>query len=275
MLDTRDRLELPGGLRVEDGMLVDETRGLRIAVNSAAAIVLDRPGRRLGEIAEEFAAAFGLDRARATDDVLAFAWELNRRGLANVRRAGGRLAASLAWLVLALRLLPSGSLPPSLVRRVELDTRTYRACVLDVLAATAPRAGAVAALGMLAVLQPAALFGRTPFLAAAAVGAGLGAGIVAHEAWHAIALVRASPGAVIVSWRRLSVVHPPLTRRRRQVAALLGPLGVALWGLLLTLAGARAGLPELGLGGLPLAGHAVGLTALSSDGRNACGTGRH
>jgi hypothetical protein len=138
------------------------------------------------------------------------------------------------------------------------------------IAGLAPSALAVGAAVFIAVVQAGSLAGMLPVAEAAAIAIGVGAGIVLHEAGHAACVGRV-PAALAIRPARVSLLHPPLPARRRQVVATAGPALAAAVGLVLVAAGAVAGLSPAALAGLPLAVHAVGLTALTRDGRNACG----
>jgi hypothetical protein len=90
-------------------------------------------------------------------------------------------------------------------------------------------------------------------------------GLVLHEAAHAIAL-HGIPRALVLDGFRPSILHPRLSGARAFAVAAVGPVvpplaaivAVALWH---PAASACA----------PLAAHALGLTVLAPDGRNACG----
>lgn len=272
MLTASDILELPPGVTVRGGRLADDVRGVSVPVNPAALLVVSAAGHPLSAIADQLGAAFAIPRPLALNDVLAFVWQLNRLGLANVRRRSGPVAAAAAWLVIAARLLPAGTLPPTLARRVPLDTRSARAAAAGVARGLAPRALAVGLVTAVAVVPAASVVGPQSLVLAASVGLGVAVALVVHEAGHAAALAGAAPAALILGWRRISVVHAPLTVTRAQAVAAAGPLASGLGGLTLTVAAAAAVAPELAVGGLPLAGHALGLLAFTSDGRKACGT---
>ncbi|MBM3679285.1 MAG: hypothetical protein FJW96_15645 [Actinobacteria bacterium] len=271
MLVPEDRLEVPTGVVLRDGKLEDVARGATVAVNPAAAVVLRAGGRPLREIARDLEVAFAIDAARARDDVLRFAWQLNGLGLANVRHHHGRLWRGLQWLRLALRLLPSATLPPSLTRRLPLDTTTSWRALAGVVRALVGRALLLAAVAVVVLMPVAAVGGARSLVLAGALGASAGLALIAHETAHALALVRASPAAIVVSWRRISVIHAELTPRRRTVVAAAGPLLPATFGLAIAALAVVVRLPELAVGAAPLAGHAVGLTVITSDGRRACG----
>lgn len=271
MLDDRDRLVLAPGVRLEEGYLRDDVRDLRVPANAAASLVLARQGETLADAAGALSRAFVVPFDRARDDVLAFAWHLNRAAFANVHRCG-LLRGWRAWLVLALRLLPSGSLPGARVTRRAIDTSSVAAAAASVLVGLW-RYGTVAALvTALAVLQASAFAGRTPLAGALAVGAGVALGLIVHEAAHTFPLVGTSPAALVVAPFRVSVVHPALAAPRRAVVAVAGPLVTALVGLGLVWCGSIVGSMAIVLGGGPLVGHALGLSVLSVDGRNACGS---
>jgi hypothetical protein len=126
------------------------------------------------------------------------------------------------------------------------DTRVVRALVLS--------AGAVT----LALLPLALPFGRAGIATAAATGAG----VAAHELAHVLALGR-TPRALVLAGARPSVLHAQLAGGRALLVAVAGPLVPALAGVALL-----AWAPVVSA---PLAAHALALTVLAPDGRNACG----
>jgi hypothetical protein len=271
MLSRDDILELPDGVTVAGGVLRDECRAVSVPVNSAAAVVLTAGDRPLEEIAAVLAERFDLPHGRAIDDVLHFAWQLNGIGLVNVRRGVGPFPAIVAWLRLAARLVPAGALPPLLTRRVSLDTSNTTGAVLSTARHLAPRALLLALLCAVAVLQGAAIAGRAPLVLSACFGLGVGGALVLHEAGHVIAVGRASPAAILLNWKRISILHRPLSPGRNAVVALAGPLAATLVGLGLAAVAASFGISDLALAAAPLAGHAIGLTVATTDGRQACG----
>ena len=185
--------------------------------------------------------AVSLARLGARDaerDATAFAAQLNRLLLANVR-ASGR-----GWLV----------------RRVRRGRPTRRIAIdkpWTFVAALTPSAVAV-----VAVLLPLASLGGAWTIAAALAA---GAGIVVHEAAHAVALCGV-PRALVLEGLKPSILHPPVNAWRTFVAAAAGPLAPALLGLSIGLAW-RTAAPAV----VPLAAHVVGLTVIAPDGRAACG----
>jgi Coenzyme PQQ synthesis protein D (PqqD) len=270
MLGPGDRLVLAAGVRLTGVTLADDVRGSAWPLNATAAFVLEREGHALGEIAEDVAAAFALPADRARSDVLAFAWQLNRLTLANIERPRGRLRHLLAWVALALRLLPAAALPPAAARRRHLDTTTPARAVRSVVRAAWARSvtiGALTAIGVLSIGLPA---GTAAFLPALAAGAGMAAGVTLHEAAHAAAL-QGVPSALVVQGRRTYVLHAATGSVRRALVALAGPLAVCALGLLLMVAASIIASPALALAGGPLCAHATGLTLLGPDGRSACG----
>lgn len=264
MLDPDDRMELPDGVRVDGNAVSDHLRGAVFPANDTALFVLRRADRPLGLIAAELAELHGIDAQRARDDVLRFAFSLNRELLANVVRSGGPIRRIRLWLRLALRLAPAGAVPASLARRVPLDTSTPLRAAVGTVAAlrTRPLALAVAAVLLAA---PGAV---TP--GAMAVGVGVGAGFAIHEAGHA-ALLGGVGSALVVSGLRTYVLHAPLPPVRRRRVAAAGPLAAAVLGVTAVTAAWVVGLPELTPLGCAPAAHALGLTVATADGRTACG----
>lgn len=269
MLAFSDAIVLPIGVEIEGDAVADSVRGARYPLNTTALFVLERAGRPLDEVASELAHAHGVALGRARADILAFAGDLNRHLLANVERGERRLARVAAWIALAARLAPAGTLPRLPARRAALDTRTPLRAVLSVAAAARRRAVALGALAALLAAQlGVAGAGTTPVFTALAA-AGVALGFLLHETGHAVALVGVR-AALIVAGARTYVLHAAVTPRRRWAVALAGP-GLAAFAGLVGVTAARAlSVPDLALGACALAGHAVALTVAASDGRTAC-----
>lgn len=120
-----------------------------------------------------------------------------------------------------------------------------------VLRAVLPVAAALALLAL-----PAALLVHAWPIAPA-----VGAGVLVHELAHAFAL-RGVAHAGVRRGLRAAVIHPRLSPRRALLVGAAGPLAPALAGLALV---------HVPTAALPLAAHALALTVVSPDGRNACG----
>jgi hypothetical protein len=264
LLCLADAIELAPGVQVANGALVDDARGVCFPVNDTGLFVIGCAGRPLRDVAHELASRHGLEPERARADVLRFSFSLNRAQLANVVVDGSAVRRVLAWLRLAIRLAPAGTLPLLNVRRFPLDTSTPVRAVLGAVGALRVRAAALAlAAGLIA-----ALGGLAP--AALALGLGVGTGLVAHEAGHA-GLLTGVPAALVISGLRTYVIHPTLAVGRRRAVAAAGPAAAAMVGIVAVSTAWLAGMPELGLAGCPPAAHAVGLTVATGDGRVACG----
>lgn len=270
MLDTADRVILAEGVALRRDALVDGVSGESWPVNATASFVLAQQGRSLGDVAESVAAAYALPKERARADVLAFAWQLNRLGLANVERRAGRAGHLAAWLRLALRLAPAGALPPVAVLRRPLDTSTVVRAVLGVGQALAGRCSALALVAAVLVAHVGLLAGRPSLLPPLAIGIAVGVGLAAHEAAHAAAL-RGVPSALVLRGGRVSVLHAPAGSARRALVAVAGPAATAAAGASVLAVSVALGAPVLAAAGGSAALHAVGLTVLASDGRTACG----
>ncbi len=270
MLSLEDTISLPTGVRVDGHAVVDDVRGARYPANDSARFVLRRAGRPLADVAEELGRRHGLEPSRARADVLGFAHALNQGLLANIVCHRPRHRRAVEWLALAARLAPAGVLPAPAARRTPLDTRTPLRAVVSTTRGLAGRAVALASVVAVIALQPLpAAPARVAFIALA-LGAGVGGGIVLHEAGHAAALVGVG-AALVLAGPRTFVLHAPVSTRRRLVVAAAGPacscgLGVTLIALAWALR-----LPELAIAGCAPAGHAVALTVATADGRTACG----
>lgn len=270
MLEIADRVVLAEGVELCDGALVDRVAATTWPLNATASFVVQRCGRPLGDVADEVARVFDRPVESARQDVLAFAWMLNRHALANVERSRRGLGRALSWLQLAARLVPAGALPPLAARRRAIDTRTSARAFATATAAAARRGIALGAGAFLAVAQVGLVSGERMLAAPLAAALAVGGGVVVHEASHAAALVGVR-SALVVQGRRTFLIHAPTSRRRRVVVAGAGPLAAASIGVALIVAAAPLGVPVLALAGGAAAAHAVGLTVLTSDGRVACG----
>ena len=236
MIALEDRISLAPGVTLDGDVVVDAVRGLRVPASAAAALVLAHAdGRTIAAVGDV------LTRYGATDgrrDALEFSEELSRRLLVNVRirpAAFASRAVAAAW---------RGVIPHAPPRRVRSFPGGLAAIACVLAAAAAP-------FGLL--------------LGAWALVLGVAVGVVLHEAAHAVAL-HGIPRALVLNGVRPSVLHPRLGVVRGFVVAAAGPVvpslaalfAVALW---------HASAPACAA----LAAHALGLTVLAPDGRNACG----
>lgn len=236
MIAPEDRISLAPGVTLDGGVVVDAVRGLRVAASPAAALVLAHAdGRSIADVGELLTRHGAEDGQR---DALEFSCELNRRLLVNVRI--GRVAAIRRRAAAARR----GILVHAPPRRVRSLAAGLAAVAAVLTAVTAP-------LGL--------LIGAWPLVAGVALG------VVLHECAHAVAL-RGIPRALVLTGVRPSLVHAPISAARAVVVATAGPIVPALAGLLAVLLW-DASAPACA----PLAAHALGLTVLAPDGRNACG----
>jgi hypothetical protein len=231
-----DRVSLAPGVSVEDGAVVDPVRALRVRASPSAVLVLTHAdGRTIAEVGAVLSRNGAEDGDR---DALDFCAELNRRLLVNVwirptsvlRR---QIAAAARGIILRVP-----------VRRVRSFPLGLALCAGAFAAGAAP-------LALLLGVWPLAL--------------GVCAGVVLHEAAHAVAL-HGVPRALVLHGIRPTLVHPRLGAGRTLVVATAGPLVPALSALLAVALwdGAAAACA-------PLAAHALGLSVLAPDGRNACG----
>jgi hypothetical protein len=270
MLEIADRIVLADGVVLDGDRLVDRVCSAAWPLNAAGVLVVVNDGRSLGEIAERVAMAYSLPVERARTDVLAFVWQLNRLGLANVERPRGWGRHAVGWLRLAARLLPAGALPPVTVRRRPLDTSSVLRALGSVARGLAGRCVALALAAAILGAHLGIVAGRPSLLVPGVVGAVVAAALAAHEAGHAAAL-RGVPSALVVRGARVSVVHAPAGPARRALVALCGPAAVAAAGGALLVLAVTLSSPVLAAAGLPAAAHVLALTVLASDGRTACG----
>jgi hypothetical protein len=270
MLGESDSIVLVEGVSVADGCVVDDVRARRLPVNSTASFVLARVGRPLGDVAAELAGAFGLEPAQAHDDVLAFAYRLNRLLLVNVDPGVGRAMRLWAWLQAALRLAPGNGVPLTAWRRVGLDTRSGIQAAVSTLVAVRSRAFFVALFASLLGVQLAALGGAVPGWTWVVVGAAVGLGLALHEAGHA-AVLGGVPAALILAGPRTFVLHRTVPAARRRLVAAAGPTAPLAAGAIVAAAARPVESVVLAFGACALCGHAMGLTVATQDGRTACG----
>jgi hypothetical protein len=231
VIERSDRIELAPGVWLRTGAVHDSVRGIDVPLNASAQLAF-RSGTTVAELA---ASLSGLGARDAERDATAFAAQLNRLLLANVRTSQRGL------------LLGRGRR----TRRIAIDKPwTFAAALI-------PSAAVV-----VAVLLPLAALGGGWTVAAAFAA---GAGVVVHEAAHAVAL-RGIPRALVLEGLKPSILHPPVGAWRTFAAAAAGPLTPTIFGLSVALTW-RAAAPAV----VPLAAHVVGLTVIAPDGRAACG----
>lgn len=270
MLSLEDAIALPAGVRLDGEVVVDEVRSARYPANDSALFVLRRAGRPLGGVAEELARRHRLEPGRARADVLEFALSLNQSLLANVVRGGGRRRRAVEWLRLAARLAPAGTLPAATARRAHIDTRTPARAAVTTGYGLAGRAFAFAFVATMIALQPLPAAPVRVAVIAVALGAGVGGSLLAHEAGHAAMLVGVG-AALVLAGPRTYVLHAVVEPPRRRLVAAAGPASAAALGTVVIAAAWALQTPELAIAGCAPAGHALGLTVATSDGRAACG----
>ncbi len=270
MIRDSDRLVLAPGVAYANSRLTDAVRGEGWPLNESGVHVIERIARPVGDIVRETGRAWAVPAETARDDVFRFAWRLNALGLVNVERDVSIVRRVVDWIVLALRLAPAGALPGAIARRRSIDTRSCSRAVGSTLAATLPRAAALAAAATAIAGHLLLIAGAPGVLGALALGLGVGVGVGLHEAGHAAAL-RGVPAALLTRGPRIHVMHARIGSRRRWVVALAGPLAVSLLGLGLVVGGVLTAAPAVAVGGCPLVAHAFGLTVACGDGRVACG----
>jgi hypothetical protein len=243
VIHPEDRVELPFGVELRDGLLVDAVRGVHLPVNDSGRIVLERAnGATIERLGAELTRAGSRDGVR---DALAFCKQLNERFLLNIR------VGAATRLRRRLHAFGYGIVLRGPARRVRAES------TFDVVRVVSP-VGAILTLSLL----PLALVGG-PWTLAAAAATGLG--VVVHEVAHAVAL-RGVPSAVVLHGLRPTLLHPRLGAARALLVASVGPLAPSLTAI----AAAAAWRPSA-LAVAPLGAHALALTVLCPDGRNACG----
>jgi hypothetical protein len=240
VIELGDAIDLAPGVDLVGRRLADPIRGCVIPLNDAARLVVC--AATIEEAASALTSAGARDGAR---DALAFCGVLNTRGLLTVRIP---LRARVARRARAFRY---GLVLHAPVRRVEVRGPSGVA-----------RGLAVPALLLMLAIAPVGVVAGVVGLAAAAA---TGAGIVLHEVGHALAL-RGVPYALILDGLRPELLHRRLGVVRRRSVAIAGPLLPAAAAVALSLV-FRPVAPVVA----PLAAHALALSVLADDGRNACG----
>ena len=270
MLSDTDAIVLADGVRVDSGGIVDEVRAERLPANATASFVLARAGQPLGAVAAELAFVYRVERGQARDDVLSFAYRLNRLLLVNVQPGSGRTRRLWSWLQGALRLVPANTVPRTAWRRVGLDTRSGMRAALCTLAAVRWRALTIGLLAALLCVETAAVGGVVPGWSWVVVGVAAGLGLALHEAGHAMVL-GGVPAALVLAGPRTFVLHRTVSTARRRLVALAGPTVPLAAGAFVAAAARPAGSTVLALAACALCGHGLGLTVATRDGRTACG----
>lgn len=270
MLEPCDRVVLSVDVRRDADALVDDVRGVRYPLNATAGVLLDSVAEPLEVLSASIAARWAIPLSQARRDVLGFAWELNRHGLANVVPGRSRRRRARSWAGLALRLLPCARLPAPIVRRRPLDTSTVWRATATAVGALVRPAAAVALAAATLLLLVGAFAGGAQVLAAIAVGGATGASLLLHEVGHAAAL-RGVPAALLLVRGRASVLHGPLGCYRTVGVAVAGPAAPVLCGVVLAAVAIHIGAPLAALAACPAVGHALSATVAARDGRRACG----
>ena len=236
MIALEDRVSLAPGVTLDGGVVIDVARGLRVPASPTAALVFAHAdGRTIASIGDVLTRHGAIDGHR---DALEFCDELSRRLLVNVR-----------------------------IRPAALVGRTAAAACRGVVLHLPPRRIGSASLGLVVTACVLALL-TAPFallLGAWTLALGVALGVTLHEAAHAAAL-HGIPRALVLNGVRPSLVHPRLGATRSFVVAAAGPVVPPLAAVLVVFLW-HASAPA----GAALAAHALGLTVLAPDGRNACG----
>ncbi len=236
MIAPDDRVTIAPGVRVEEDFVVDEARALRLPANTTAVHVLAfADGRTVADIGASLQLRGASDGLR---DALEFCAELNRRLLVNVRARRGSL---LRRRIVAARF---GVVVRAHPRRVRGTLRGVAPC----------------AIGVSLLVLPATLLVHAWLLAPAT-----GAGMLLHELGHASALRRV-PHVVVRRGLQPALLHPRLRSPRLLAVAVAGPLAPSLAAL-----GGCVLWHGVAVICTPLAAHALALTVVAPDGRNACG----
>lgn len=236
MIALEDRISLAPGVTLDGDAVIDPARRLRVSASPAAVLVLAHADGRSIAAVGELLTRFGAEDGE--QDALAFSSELSRRLLVNVRVRPRAFIRRFVW---AARHGIVVHAPPRRVRSL-------------------PAGLALVAGALAAVTAPAGLLvGAWPLVAGVALG------VVLHEGAHVVAL-SGVPRALVLNGIRPSLLHPPLGPVRAVLVASAGPVVPSLAGLLAVLLWSGSATACA-----PLAAHALGLTVLAPDGRNACG----
>lgn len=270
MISDADRAYLPPGVSLREAGLLDAVRGEIWPLNETGRFVLERTGRRtLAELAQALDDRFGVGEESARADVRAFAHDLNARLLLNVAPRWGGGAIAWRWLTLAIRLLPTGTLPALPSRRRHVDSTSAYAAFRTVARGLAGHALVAALLAICAIVLLLSGFGAPVTSVPLVLGASLALSLVLHEAGHAIAL-RDIPCCLGVAGPRAFVLHPPLPPQRRAVVAAAGPAAVLAAGWLAFIPALALTWESVAFGAAFLTAQGLGLTVAAQDGRTIC-----
>lgn len=281
MLELTDRIELAPLVELTPDGIVDHATGARYPTNPSASAVLAHPGS-LGTAAHALAARWGVDESTARDDVLRFAWALNRQALVNIVSSTARRTRWIQTVALAFRLAPLGRVPRTRVRRRAVDTTSVASVVRAVVRALVGRVVAFAfcsgaafgASALVVSLGSARSPGTVAELGTVAAGVGMAtaAGLLLHEVGH-LAALRGVPAVLVIARGRTSVLHPAVTALRQVAVAVAGPALPGVAGVALAAGAYASSDPGLAFAACPLWGHAASATVGGRDGRNALGLG--
>ena len=241
MIEPADAIELAPGVTLDGDVLVDGVRGAAIPLNATASAALSG-ATTVDDVARALAELGSRRPAAEAHELVA---RLNALFLVNVRTPARVRAAR------RLRALRYGLIARAPAVRIAADRTTAVARAL------LPVAAAIAV-----ALLPLAVVAGATGVAIAVVSA---AGVVVHECAHAAALVGV-PRALVMEGLTLSILHPRVGAARTLVAAAAGPAAPVAVALLVVVGWRSAAIVCT-----PLAAHALGLTVLAADGRNACG----
>ncbi len=275
MIRSGDHVSLAEGVQLTGDGLADvlHENGNLVTLNSSGRGVASLfDGRPLRDVGVAIVERYGIDAQRAERDARVLAADLNRRLMVNVEPRAGELARLSRWMIESIRGLPLLIVPrlsylPS--ARWPLPIGRPLATVATVTRHTLPR---IALLGLALVLPVVLMLGALGALRPEiplALLLGLIAGLVTHEAGHALAL-RRGPAAVGLDGVTVFIMHPPLHGAHRALVAAGGPLMAAAIGWVSLLVALMTAWPPLALTGSLLTIQALGLTVLGHDGRKAC-----
>ena len=257
---------LAPGVHLHPGNLTDELRTQPVAVNATAHQLLQaiNDGEPLSSITARFAAAHHLDPADATRDIERLLHQLNTLGLVNLRAHPLRRArARLRYTIGTGRLTTL----PGIRRRHHINTTTIaRTMTSTTRAATAPALRTAAAM-LLSLIPVLLLIGppATAVATAALIALGTATSTVVHEIGHALTLRHQTVHAT-ASTASVHLHHPHTTRDT--LTALAGPTSALTAAAALLATATMTHTPWLAPAAAPYTLHTLGLTALTTDGRN-------
>jgi hypothetical protein len=267
MIDLSDRLELPSDVRFEGDALHDLALGEAYPLRGSGieGMALLAAGYSIGDAATSLAAQFDVNPQAVQSDLAAFAFQLSRAQLINLRSSGWR-AGLRHILRVSLFLIVAHRWPPARSRRYALATGSALAVLWQIASVVGIQMAPLWFLLLVPMLLPALLFDPALASALLALSISLVAAVIVHEGGHAVAAQRIGIGCFLVrSGWRVAVVHQNGPGTGWVHAS--GPLACGVLGASgLALAAGFQSLP-LAFAAVPFLVQLLALTVLAQDGR--------